>query len=641
MSGFFGIFNPKGTGVDKDAFGQMRRAADRPGHDGIETYHDEYIAFGHVMLRVSPDSKHDLQPLKSSCGNYIIVGHFRLDYRDELGDKLGLSHKELLQTSDSKLAILSYQKWGSDSYHHLEGDWSFVIFDIKERSISMMKDKTGISACFYFTDHEKLIFASDTAFILSIDSIDFEVDDAELLNIASMPGYPTHGKTLVKNIYTLRNRELVCFDFHCTVKQTIFSEQTSYQLRYVYEDDYCNDFLFLYQSAVRNRLGGQQKNGFFLSGGLDSSSLTGLAALLSEKSNDEIIAFTSIPDKNFQLPESQYLIYDETDLVLSLKEYYKNIQTNFVSFSDTNILSDLELYIKKNAFHPILTKNSNWIAGIFDLAQNRGIRNVLTGQNGNYTITWTGSNYYFDLLLRFKLKRFVKEIINEIMLQKNVLHTLKVVLIAPLIIYLKTITSSFLHYSSPMENPYLNGVNKDSFFVFSNLIRSKVEFIKNNLIPFQRVKLSLQNNAFYFTGIKWYLNGSKKNIIISDPTCDERLVFFLNVIPQRLFFKNAKRKYLFKEVMGRFLPEKILNNSLRKIQSGDFEHKIHKYMPNNILSDSNHTKIGPNLFLKAGLLKSVKIKIENSPGKFMNSFEIIHLLKSISLGYFWKTLKMF
>jgi asparagine synthase (glutamine-hydrolysing) len=238
MSGFFGIFNPNGTGVDMEAFDQMRHAADRPGHDGIETYVDDFIAIGHIMLRVSPESQYDQQPLRSSCGNYILVGHFRLDYRDDLGDKLGLSYMELLETPDSKLAILSYQKWGSDSYRHLEGDWSFIIFNMKERSISMMKDKTGISACFYFTDHEKLIFASDTAFILSISSIQFEVDETEMMNISALPGYPEYGKTIVKNICTLNNWELVSFDYLLRIGKTIFHDQSLNKIRYLHEDDY-------------------------------------------------------------------------------------------------------------------------------------------------------------------------------------------------------------------------------------------------------------------------------------------------------------------------------------------------------------------------------------------------------------------
>ena len=128
MSGFFGIFRPQGGPVDLEAFEQMKSAMNREGFDGMEIHVEDNIAMGHLMLRVSPESQYDKQPLKSSCGNYLLVGHFRLDYRDELGDKLGLTQAELEVTPDSQLAMLAYQKWKEKCVHHLEGDWAFVIF---------------------------------------------------------------------------------------------------------------------------------------------------------------------------------------------------------------------------------------------------------------------------------------------------------------------------------------------------------------------------------------------------------------------------------------------------------------------------------------------------------------------------------
>ena len=81
MSGFFGVFSPGGN-VDRLAFDQMQTAIHREGYGELETHVDDRIAMGHLMLRVTPESTYDKQPLNSSCGRYLLVGHFRLDYRD-------------------------------------------------------------------------------------------------------------------------------------------------------------------------------------------------------------------------------------------------------------------------------------------------------------------------------------------------------------------------------------------------------------------------------------------------------------------------------------------------------------------------------------------------------------------------------
>jgi asparagine synthase (glutamine-hydrolysing) len=104
---------------------------------------------GHLMLRVTPESVYDKQPLKSNCGRYILTGHFRLDYRDELGDKIGLTQMQLENTPDSLLVMKAYQKWGRKCVHHLEGDWSFVLFDYLMNQLFIGKESTGISSVFY------------------------------------------------------------------------------------------------------------------------------------------------------------------------------------------------------------------------------------------------------------------------------------------------------------------------------------------------------------------------------------------------------------------------------------------------------------------------------------------------------------
>ena len=89
-------------------------------------------------------------------------GHFRLDYRDELGDKLGLTQAEIEVTPDSQLAMLAYQRWKEKCVHHLEGDWAFVVFNIHLNQLFLARDSTGISSLFflYFLNKRSVLYRS-------------------------------------------------------------------------------------------------------------------------------------------------------------------------------------------------------------------------------------------------------------------------------------------------------------------------------------------------------------------------------------------------------------------------------------------------------------------------------------------------
>ena len=174
---------------------------------GLETHVEEKIAMGHLMLRVSPEAKYDQQPVRSECGRYLLVGHFRLDYRDELGDKLGIIQSELELTPDSILVMLAYQKWKDQCVHHIEGDWAFALFDRASNSLMLAKDRTGYSALFYTVYQGAIYFSSDVNVIGAIEAIPFEVDMVQFYRISLPSILVERGKTLLKEVYHLNGGE--------------------------------------------------------------------------------------------------------------------------------------------------------------------------------------------------------------------------------------------------------------------------------------------------------------------------------------------------------------------------------------------------------------------------------------------------
>jgi asparagine synthase (glutamine-hydrolysing) len=202
MSCFFGVFSPGGK-IDRDAFEQMQKAIHREGYDELGIHIDDSIAMGHLMLRVTTESVYDKQPLKSSCGRYLLVGHFRLDYRDELADKLGLTQQELELTPDSLLVMLAFKKWNQKCVDYLEGDWSFVLFDSNNKELFLAKDILGFSALFYTKFNENIYFSSAPFILTSVTSVFKELNFAEIQNVLYHGTRSPEGHTFFENHFAV------------------------------------------------------------------------------------------------------------------------------------------------------------------------------------------------------------------------------------------------------------------------------------------------------------------------------------------------------------------------------------------------------------------------------------------------------
>ena len=635
MSGFFGIFRPQGGPVDLEAFEQMKTAMHREGFDGMETHVEEKIALGHLMLRVSPESQYDKQPLKSSCGNYLLVGHFRLDYRDELGDKLGLTQAELEVTPDSQLAMLAYQRWKEKCVHHLEGDWAFVVFNIQSNQLLLARDSAGVSSLFFLKAKGNLYFASDSRYLLLIRNISFEIDKEKLFQMASLYYQSTSRQTLLVGLNSIKSGELLVIN---TFLDFIFSDHNKFRifqnLKYKYSDDYISELNYTYSTAIKSRLNDQGSVGIYLSGGKDSSSVSYFSAKELEFKKKELFSFTSVPLHELDSSLVGQKIVDETDFVNDLIATNKNIKSSLLKFQSYQLDT---LFQKTNLFepyNPVVTINSFWLNGIINEAKLKGIRTLLTGQLGNETITFNGFYYYSDLLIRFKLFSIFQEFKREyIFSDKKLGHLLKHQLLIPLAQHLKFTYSTYWHKRLSKLPKFFNNFPIDRFKK-KQLFSNEIQLFKNLFTSNKRKREDQLKRDIDLLGNIWYLISNHLHVQIADPTSDLRLIKFLYSIPQYLFFQNCIHKSLFRSLMKNRLPDSILWNNKYQYQSYDFTYRLaddkrFAFFFKKMLSEDPSF----DFFNKTELL-TVFNKIVTSPGSHLGDQEIYELLRSFSLNCF-------
>ena len=575
MSGFFGIFRPQGGPVDLEAFEQMKTAMLRDGFDGMETHVEDKIAMGHLMLRVSPESKYDKQPLKSSCGNYILVGHFRLDYRDELGDKLGLTQSELELTPDSQLAMLAYQKWKEKCVHHLEGDWAFVVFNRIKNDLRIFRDSIGHSTIFYYTLGNDFFFSSSIELIVSKNIYEVELDLLQLKLLSLNHCELTEGKTLFKNIFILKN------GFSLWINENLFFFEIKYweltntpSLKYLYEEDVITDFMSIYSKSIYTRLRSIEDVALFLSSGLDSSSIAYFASTHLKYNSKKLVTYTSYPQYISEIADDKIIKAREDLQVRNFVENNANIESHFLNFENKSI-SDLFVSEKLNNYDPIIMNNTFWINGILEQAKLNGSKIILSGQLGNASLTWNAPYLTFSKFANFQFRDLVFRL--KKMSQKYNVSLLTVFwydVLKPLKLfcrfklnfgeYKNSIFDSTVFIKSSFEKEFdlrdlggLNYVPGFSFFLSDEKYRHA--FFKN-----------ISNNS----GVKWYLLGQSYGIETTDPTSDKRLIEFTFRISEDFFNYFGDSKYIFKKMMRDRLPDYILYNKIPSVQAYDIGLRI-------------------------------------------------------------------
>jgi len=625
MSAFFGVFSP-GCNIDQLAFGQLESAIHREGYDELETYVDDHIAMGHLMLRVTSESAYDKQPLKSECGRYVLVGHFRLDYRDELGDRLGLTQKELEYTPDSLLVMKSYQKWGNNCVNHLEGDWAFVIFDVFNSSLFFAKDIIGFSALFYTVQNGSVYFSSSSSLILAISSLAKKVNWVEFINLSNLNDGIREGNTLLEGFFSLKSSTSVVIDKELLVKEIIRSKiYPKSKIRFIFLDDYTFELRSVFAQAIKSRINGVSNIGLSMSSGRDSTSVFYYANKILESNNSFIHTYTWDSYRSDLIDSEKRIRVDETIRVKKMLSTFNHVSSTFLDCQNDYYSSLFSDEKRSNILNPLVNVNALWITEMFKQAKLNGNRLLLAAPMGNFSLTWNGpmiQNTYLKKLDFISL-------IHSLNIQKS-----------NIVGYLIALVKKFL---VKMKSKILSLYNKRKLrdkrlIVFSSsppqnvLFKSKKTKTPNfNFHNDYFVRKYIVDNSLYSVGINWYLDSQQNGCVVADPTADIRLMKYCFSIPEYLFNFHGEERYIYKKLMKGRLPDYIVESNKIYPQAYNAGEKLMQDVKlsgllNEIIIDESISS-----FVDFSVIKQSHIDAKHEPATVKNVKMVDKFLKQLSL----------
>lgn len=278
MSGIFGVVRQPGAQVTAAELDSMADALKHRGPDGIHYVAKDSVGLGHCMLQSTPESLHEVLPYQHEAAGLTITADARIDYRDELMAKLGVSEINGLVITDSQLILNAFIKWGENCVDHLVGDFAFAIWDEKQQSVFLARDHMGIRPLYYYFSRGLLVFASSAQAVARADAVETRIYAPRIVDflIEELEGIDKT-TTFFENISRLPPATSLRIRNGTLVSRRYWEPRSTTPLDLDSDEAYQEVFSSIYRDAVAERLRCQRPVVSMLSGGLDSSTVVALS----------------------------------------------------------------------------------------------------------------------------------------------------------------------------------------------------------------------------------------------------------------------------------------------------------------------------------------------------------------------------
>ncbi|PKN88202.1 MAG: hypothetical protein CVU51_04465 [Deltaproteobacteria bacterium HGW-Deltaproteobacteria-1] len=569
MSGIFGFVNLDGRPASPESFQKMADEMAGWGPDGVGSIVSGSAAFGHALLIVTHESRFEKMPFHDQDEGILFTAAARLDNRDDLCDMFGIGHPDRPVTSDGQLVFRAYKKWGSESCKHIFGDWSFAAWHIREKRLFLARDHLGNTGLYYYFKPPLIVFASNVKAVLAHPEVPCELNEMHLAQrMVGDYSDETFFQTYWMNVNALPASHAITLTNTDRKIEKYWRLDEASPIRFGSDKEYLEGFLEHYRRAVRVRLNSVRPIGTQLSAGLDSSSVTALAAEALMETNQPLVAYTSIPmfpAENF-FPNS---ITNEWPLAHQTSELYANIEHIAIQSENISPLAAVKQNLKILHEPQHAAANMFWIVSMFEKARTRNIGIMLTGQLGNGGISWSGGqNYIFYLLVHNQWEK-CWHALNAWKKRHGYswFRAVKSQLLRPVLLPL---SSEYQHFLRPGKQtnfvysfPHIEFISRMGLTrkdQFGNPIKPMTPLVERNL--------TLIRNGI-MVGPVWHGLGSFCNLEVRDPTADIRLLEFCMGVPDEQNTFEGGRRMMIRRAMKGILPDAVRWNVLRGKQAAD------------------------------------------------------------------------
>jgi len=293
MCGIVGIVSSNQKELSKIATATQTLSKRGPNNQNTSKF--DNLSLGHTRLSIIDKTDRANQPFSDPTERYTLIFNGEIFNYKELREELTQENFVFTTDSDTEVLLFLYIKYGSACLKKLNGFFAFSIYDKRQNSLFIARDRMGIKPLLYYYDGEQFIFASELKAILSFN-IKKEIDKVSLFNYLQFNYIPSHHSILesvkklapghfllIKNIKHLPEKieEQLYYKIPYNIETTIQTSASNY--------DKAQEMLRnLLDDSVQKRLVADVPVGTFLSGGVDSS----IISLLAKQHKSDLQTFS-------------------------------------------------------------------------------------------------------------------------------------------------------------------------------------------------------------------------------------------------------------------------------------------------------------------------------------------------------------
>jgi asparagine synthase (glutamine-hydrolysing) len=257
----------------------MADAVAHRGPDGEGFYTDSFVALGHRRLAIIDLSPAGHQPMATVDGNVVLIYNGEVYNFHELRAELEAKGYQFRSRTDTEVVLYAYKEWGAKCLDRFNGMFAFVVWDKRDQTLFLARDRYGIKPLYYARLGNTLLFASEIKAFLKHPDFRVEVSEPHLLEYFTFQNIFTDG-TLFRGVKLLPAGHFATASLGSNYVRTTpywdydFREPEVPRSVGEYEEEL--DRLFC--QAVQRHLVSDVEVGSYLSGGMDSGSITAVAA---------------------------------------------------------------------------------------------------------------------------------------------------------------------------------------------------------------------------------------------------------------------------------------------------------------------------------------------------------------------------
>ncbi|WP_031434428.1 asparagine synthase (glutamine-hydrolyzing) [Methylomarinum vadi] len=281
MCGISGLINLNGEPVSPVILKRMTDSIAHRGPDGEGHWIEGNVGIGHRRLAIIDLSPAGHQPMISADHRYVFSYNGEIYNYRELRTELETEGYWFHSQTDSEVVLYALAHWGTEALLKFNGMFALALWDRKERTLMLARDRYGIKPLYYAQQGNSLAFGSEQKAITAQPCFRRQLNKPALLEYFTFQNIFTD-QTLLQDIHILPAGHYATLDLKKSAPRIEVIRYWDYRFRepeqQASRSEYIEELDRLFRQAVKRQLVSDVELGAYLSGGMDSGSITAIAA---------------------------------------------------------------------------------------------------------------------------------------------------------------------------------------------------------------------------------------------------------------------------------------------------------------------------------------------------------------------------